>query len=330
MSSRHRHHMFPVAVVVAGLGLLSLLWGCATPGAPRLSRALPLTAADVVVFAPHPDDESIGCGGVIQQALAAGKRVRVVWFTYGDGYPLAAAALRGKAETQLVAEDFLALARVRQREGLAATRILGLKREDVTFLGYPDAGLDKVYETVGDAPFRSPFTGKSETFGPLRPEYHSMMHGRPAAYTRAAVLSDVAEIVRAAQPSQIYASSGADQHLDHHAAFLFVRDALASVGYGGKRSVFLVHAEPLATYPCPPGPTPHTPIWPCPPFDGRQIVPDAPWPPPERVPVTVAQAERKLAAIRAHRSQWQLEPERTYVETFVKSEEVFWPLSPAP
>ncbi len=303
--------------------------GCAH-SVPRVGSPKPLAPAEIVVFAPHPDDESIGCGGVIQQALAAGQRVRVVFFTYGDGYTLAAAALRGKLESQLSPGDYLALAAVRQREALAATRILGLQAARVTFLGYPDAGLARVYETVGDAPFRSSLTGKSETFGPLRPEYHALIHGQPAAYTRAAVLADVGEIVAASRPGQVYVSSGADGHPDHRTAFLFVRDALAAVGYRGRLSVFLAHGEPLATYPCPPGPTPHTPIVPCAPFDGRQIVPGAPWPPPERIRVTVAQAERKLAAIRAHRSQWRLEPERTYIETFVKSEEVFWPVAAPP
>src|SRR3954463_13514957 len=48
-------------------------------------------ADSIVVFAPHPDDEVIGCAGIIMQALARGARVKVVAITSGDGFPAAAA-----------------------------------------------------------------------------------------------------------------------------------------------------------------------------------------------------------------------------------------------
>src|SRR4051794_14884739 len=44
-------------------------------------------ADSIVVFAPHPDDEVIGCAGIIMQALARGARVKVVAITSGDGFP---------------------------------------------------------------------------------------------------------------------------------------------------------------------------------------------------------------------------------------------------
>ncbi|MEI6861832.1 MAG: PIG-L family deacetylase, partial [Verrucomicrobiota bacterium] len=42
-------------------------------------------ASRVTVLAPHPDDEALGTGGLIQQALARGAAVRVVLLT--DGAP---------------------------------------------------------------------------------------------------------------------------------------------------------------------------------------------------------------------------------------------------
>ncbi|MBL9133576.1 MAG: PIG-L family deacetylase, partial [Verrucomicrobiaceae bacterium] len=43
-----------------------------------------IAAADVIVIAPHPDDEVIGCAGVILRTLEAKKRVTVVILTNGD------------------------------------------------------------------------------------------------------------------------------------------------------------------------------------------------------------------------------------------------------
>lgn len=56
-----------------------------------------LAPVEVLVFALHPDDEVIGTGGVVLQAIAGGKSVRIVFITNGDSYPRAASpALPGK------------------------------------------------------------------------------------------------------------------------------------------------------------------------------------------------------------------------------------------
>src|SRR5688572_25958590 len=39
---------------------------------------LEAAALDVLIVAPHPDDETIGCAGVTLQALARGERVGIV------------------------------------------------------------------------------------------------------------------------------------------------------------------------------------------------------------------------------------------------------------
>src|SRR5258707_6104914 len=81
-----------------------------------------LDRVDIVVFSQHPDDEVIGTGGVIQQALAAGKRVRVVFSTSGDGYLRAAAALAGKSLGDLQPLDFVHLREARRAGGGGGAR----------------------------------------------------------------------------------------------------------------------------------------------------------------------------------------------------------------
>ncbi|MGO9610231.1 MAG: PIG-L deacetylase family protein, partial [Verrucomicrobiia bacterium] len=76
------------------MALVALCCGAAGAGAvtqdqSSVTMSLPscptLTPDDrIIIFAPHPDDESIGCGGIIQQALALKVPVRIVWLTYGD------------------------------------------------------------------------------------------------------------------------------------------------------------------------------------------------------------------------------------------------------
>ena len=44
-------------------------------------------ATRLLVIAPHPDDEVLGAGGLMQRVKATGGAVRVVYLTDGDGYP---------------------------------------------------------------------------------------------------------------------------------------------------------------------------------------------------------------------------------------------------
>lgn len=185
----------------------------------------------VVVFAPHPDDEVIGCAGIIQQALARGARVKVVAITSGDGFPAAAAGVTHKPIDQLGPDDFFALSRLRETESRNAIEILGGNADDVIFLGYPDGDLGNLYQSTDDKIVRQQFTRKNETYALIQKDYHTSVHGKPAPYSRSSLLGDLAEVLKTLQPTEIYVTDETDGHIDHRAAFWFVRDAAKQVGY---------------------------------------------------------------------------------------------------
>jgi N-acetylglucosamine malate deacetylase 1 len=80
---------------------------------------------NIVVIAPHPDDETIGCGGALCRHVAAGDRVAVVFLTSGE------LGLKALAKEEAW--------RIREAEAKAAARLLGIARLD--FLRLPDWGV---------------------------------------------------------------------------------------------------------------------------------------------------------------------------------------------
>jgi LmbE family N-acetylglucosaminyl deacetylase len=86
-----------------------------------------LGSGGLVVVAPHPDDESLACGGLIAEACAQGKDVRIVIVSDGTGsHP----ASRTHPKTRL--RD------LREAEAREAASELGLDANNVVFLRLPD------------------------------------------------------------------------------------------------------------------------------------------------------------------------------------------------
>jgi LmbE family N-acetylglucosaminyl deacetylase len=96
----------------------------------RLSNLRPLGelhARRLVVVAPHPDDEVLGAGGLIQKALAEGVLVEVIAVTDGEA---------SHPDSRVAAT--LDLPTVRARETETALRRLGWDKPAITRLRLPD------------------------------------------------------------------------------------------------------------------------------------------------------------------------------------------------
>jgi len=109
---------------------------------PRFTRAAPLDLADIrrlVVVAAHPDDETLGAGGLISRAARSGIDVTVVVASLGE-------ASHPRSPTH----DAARLAQIRRVEATAAIAELDPAAE-VRLLGLPDGLLSEHIETITDA-----------------------------------------------------------------------------------------------------------------------------------------------------------------------------------
>jgi LmbE family N-acetylglucosaminyl deacetylase len=81
-----------------------------------------------MVFSPHQDDETLGCGGTMMLKRSAGVQVTCVFMTDGSA-----------SHKHFMGEDDLR--RLRRKEAMNAAAVLGLSKEDVHFMDFTDGRL---------------------------------------------------------------------------------------------------------------------------------------------------------------------------------------------
>ena len=168
----------------------------------------------ILIFAPHPDDETLATGGVIATARKhlRPEQIRVVIATNGDASRLAAMTASRRPPTR---RQQRALARVRQEESLTALRILGASEEGVGFWGFPDSGLRAIWQNAwGDVPHCSGVTGF------VRAE--QARNAPESPYTAPALLRQILETLAAFSPTVIFTPHPDDAHPDHAVLAKFV------------------------------------------------------------------------------------------------------------
>lgn len=106
---------------------------------PRLPQVLPAPPrGNVLVIAPHPDDETMGLGGTLVHHARAGDKITVVFV--GSG-------IQGDPDGHYPRNEY---PQVREAEARAAAQVLGVSA--VRFLGYPDNLSDEGIHVFGDLP----------------------------------------------------------------------------------------------------------------------------------------------------------------------------------
>ncbi len=240
------------------------------------------------MIAPHPDDETLGAGGLIQSVVSAHGTVRVVLLTAGDGYVEAVRYETGELRPR--APVYVAYGERRLREARAAVRKLGGDLVRVSLLGFPDGGLEQLLQAHWwrDVPERSPTTG------PVRPPYPEALD-RSVAYDGDDLRRELERVLRETRPTTVAFPDPLDRHPDHSATGVFVLlalgDRLARDGRVPRLLAYLVH----------------WPGWP-PGWDDPQPAPEArerpprappgpprPWPHP-RGPSALAHRDRREGA----------------------------------
>lgn len=170
-----------------------------------MPASLQLNSGDrVLVLAPHPDDESIACSGLLLAARDAGAARSVIVVTDGDNNPWPQRWIEKRWRI-----DASARARWgarRRAEAQIALDVLGVDREQRHFLGLPDSELTAL-----------------------------LMRGELAAQL-------LARIERF-QPTHLALPALADEHPDHSAVHVAARLALSRTSVRPKLLIYAVHGD---------------------------------------------------------------------------------------
>jgi LmbE family N-acetylglucosaminyl deacetylase len=136
-----------------------------------------------IVIAPHPDDESLACGGLIADACEQGLRTKVVMVSDGVG---------SHPNSKAYPPERLRF--LREEEAKQAGAELGLKPEDMLFLGLPD----RFVPSVGEEAERA--------------------------------ISAIADCARKIGAGSLFVSWRHDPHCDHEASYRIARAVQRSSG----------------------------------------------------------------------------------------------------
>ena len=308
--------LLTLAVPPCALGLFCLLTAYkiyASNQAEERMAAFPVPRVNqrLLVFAPHPDDETLGAAGLMRQARLRGDDVRVVIITNGDGFRISAA--QEFREVVVSPQDFVRYAYLRQGEARTALGVLGIPADHVHFLGYPDRGLMPMWTShwMPDAPVASAYTRTDHN-----PYNDAATLNGP--YCGSGLLGDIKHQMMSEQPTDIYVTHPGDDHPDHAAASVFVRTALEQLRASGvpwarsaRLHYYLVHR---GDWPTPQGLHEDAALLP----PGQMASLDTHW---AALPLSKRDTQKKYAAIKRYRSQ--VNASSRFLFSFARRNELF-------
>jgi LmbE family N-acetylglucosaminyl deacetylase len=303
-------------------GLIRPLAGIGSSYAPASDDELHVSKGlRVIIFSPHPDDESLAAGGLMHRVVNTGGELRVVFVTNGDGYPEAIRRQLGHPARS--SHDFIDYGRQRYEEALQALCELGVPAEDAISLGFPDDGIDDLLNNYWSnlTPYTSPHTRLSSSM-------YKGSYNRWTVYAGVNLKDAIAEILEDFSPDWIVMPDPRDYHPDHCATGLFVLEALRKLNEEGDISfkstqilTYLVHFKDY----------PNSPEWMKEAqksglfmsATGGAILSSTEW---FQLPLSDEDLEVKEHALLAHQSQHQMLG--GFFKMFLNSQEIFARLDP--
>lgn len=254
---------------------------------------------NILIIAPHQDDEILAAGGLIQKCVKLGDILTFLFITNGD---------------------YLGshIARRRYYESEQALSFLGVEKNAIFYLGYGDTGmkyshsfLRKMLFAPPNMPLTTPFS--SMTYHPAcRKTVHAIRTGFESPLTQGAFLTDLEWFIEEINPDIIITPNIWDMHGDHAAMIPLLQKinifnqipvCLTYIIHGGNDTLW--PPRDIKTFTRPP------------------VISDEAWQKHIAIPLTDQEESKKLKAILAFTTQLKDDYDN-FLVSFSKQEEIFF------
>jgi LmbE family N-acetylglucosaminyl deacetylase len=119
-----------VTVMILAFALCATTAQAQVPTKPFPDRIEDWKGRTIVVFAPHPDDDSFYCSGTLAKLAKNGNKIIIAIYTNDN---------KGSYDLEMTSER---LARIRKAEEEASCAVLGIPKENIIWMGYDDGELE--------------------------------------------------------------------------------------------------------------------------------------------------------------------------------------------
>lgn len=161
----------------------------------------------ILIFCPHEDDEINLVGGLLLALKKVKCEIKIVYSTNGDYY---------------------IDAKYRVNEAIKSLKKLGVSKDKIVFLGYPDCFSNyKTHLYMTNEAWVSP-NGIQETYLPKAEEYHYKKHKEHAILNKTNFIADIFEIIEE-EMADILICVDYDEHADHRALHLGFEKAMGRI-----------------------------------------------------------------------------------------------------
>jgi LmbE family N-acetylglucosaminyl deacetylase len=189
----------------------------------------------LLVVVPHPDDEVLIAGGLIQRVLSASGKVKIVFLTMGD--KSIGSVIKIDKSMNLAPTEFLSLGERRHGEALMAANTLGLSEKDLVFLGFPDGGLEEVLaRDLSDE--RGSVISRSTRMDHVP---YSWAYKVDQKYFDGELVNDMLDVLKDFNPNLVVTTHPRDLHPDHRAAVELIEKIKLDKGFDWPIYTALVH-----------------------------------------------------------------------------------------
>lgn len=255
---------------------------------------------NIVLFAPHQDDEVISAFLYLDEQKQKGNKISVIFATNGDYKGREVAAIRAK-------------------ESIEALSRIGLSKDNIYFMGYADTGmrstrsfLFRLYHSEIKQVLSAPYS--NSTYHPLNGQtVHHIFYGKETPYTKDSFFYDIQMIIEFLRPDVLLIPSCLDFHGGHQVLGKIILEIVKNNHLRISIYSYLIHAGDDWMWPNRDGNT----------FLCPKVISEQMW--KRRIIFSYPEnkVEQKKEAIQVFITQ-QPTSQNGYLNSFAKEEEIFW------